>query len=90
MWSLAVAVFGILLEHLPQVPIPEDEEVVQALAPDTPEKPLHDRVHSWCPVSDAHLLDATRLGHARERRPELAVVVPNQMLGVVAEGGGLP
>jgi hypothetical protein len=47
--ALAVEEMGIFLENLLQVPVPEDDEVVQALAPDTPEKSLHDRVHPRCP-----------------------------------------
>jgi hypothetical protein len=72
------------------MPVPEDDQVVQALAPHAPQETLHDRVHPRRLPGDAHLLDASRLSHPREGRPEHAVVVTDEVPGVLAEGGGCP
>ncbi len=89
MRALTVEVPSVLLEDPLQMAIPKNDHVVQALAPDAAQEALGDRVHPRRPVGDAHLLDAARLRHPREGRPELAVVVPEKMPWMLAEGGRL-
>jgi hypothetical protein len=46
-WPVAVIVPRILGQHLPQVPLAQDQHVVQALAAKGAYEPLRERVRPW-------------------------------------------
>src|SRR3712207_3958179 len=73
-----VAVGEVLAERLPQMALTEEQQVVEALPPDTPEEALGDRVGPRRADRRAHHGDAARRGYLREARTILAVIVADR------------
>ncbi len=84
-----VAVRHVLPQHTPQLPLTQDEDVIQALAPHTAEEPLAGGVRPWCPDGGAQDRDPATRRDAVERRPVLAVVVADEEAGALVERRGL-
>jgi hypothetical protein len=83
---LVEVLMGVLLEHPTKVRLVQDDDVVQALAPDAAQIPLADGVHIRTPGWDADDFDAGSLSHRSEVPAELAVVVADQEPRPFAEG----
>jgi hypothetical protein len=77
-----------LAQDAPEVGLAEDEQVVQALLPHRAQKSLADRVRSRCSGGRGYQVDAGGLGDAGEDRPVLAVMVEDEVLGVLTERSG--
>ncbi len=67
----------------------EQQQVVEALAPDTPEEALAGGVLPRRAVGRAQLADAGRRRDAGESRPVLAVAIADEVAGPLVERGGL-
>ena len=81
---------AVLIERALDVPLAEDDEVIETVAPDAAEKSLTNRIHERsvdCRPKNAH---AGALCGTVEVGAELAVVVTDDELGRGAEGRGLP
>src|SRR5882724_2539056 len=81
---------AVLLQHVLDVPLAEDDDVIETVAPDAAEKSLANRIHEWrldCRPKNAH---AGALCNTVEVGAELALVVANDELGPDAEGRGRP
>ena len=76
-----VEVHHILPQYLVEMALAQDEDVIQALAPDAPMKALNQRIRTRCLHGRAYDLDPARLGDPCERRSELGIVVPDQEFG---------
>src|SRR5450631_2501192 len=72
---------AILLEHPTEVPFAENNNVVEALAPDAAEKSLANGIHERSLNGRPKNADAGALRGAVEVGAELAVVVANDELG---------
>lgn len=60
--------------------------MVQTLPPHTPKKSFTYGIHQGRPVCRVDVVDASGAGHVREERSVPAVVVGDEMPGVVPEG----
>jgi hypothetical protein len=72
-------------EDAPQLCLAQHEQVVQALAAHTPEEALTDRMLFRYAVGGTHLVYAGGVREVREGRTVFAIVVTEEMLGVLAE-----
>jgi hypothetical protein len=84
-----VAVGDVLAERPPQVRPAEQQQVVEARAPDTPEEARAGGVLPGRAVGRAPLPDAGRRRDAGEGRPVLAVAIADELAGTLIERGGL-
>ncbi len=78
--SVPVVVRGVLAQYPRQVALADDEEMVEALAPHAAQEALAHGVRPRGAVGRAQDLNAARLSDPGEGRPELAVVVPDQVV----------
>src|SRR4051794_3104825 len=79
MWTSGVVVVHVLLDHsVQQIPLPEDQHVVYALAAYTAHKPLAYSVGPGRSVRRAQHFYAAEFRHTVEPLAVLAVVVPDQ------------
>jgi len=69
---------GVLLEDAPQMGLVEDDDMVQALAPDAAKIPLTDGVQIRRPGWDTDDFDARSLSDRGDVSAEFAVVVADQ------------
>ncbi len=88
-WPGGVAVGHVLAQHTAQVGLAQDQEVIEARAPDTAQEPLAGSVLPGRAVGRAQLRAADRGGDACEGRTILAVAVADGVAGALAEGRGL-
>ena len=75
-----VKVRHIRLEYALELPLLQDQQVVQALLPYTPQKAFADGVGSWRVNRRFEQLEATGRRHSAETGSKLAVVITNQVL----------
>lgn len=75
----------VLAEHGLQVMLSENDDVVQALAPNAAEKALANRIHQRSPNCCLHNADAGSFCHPVELRAELAVPVAEDDLSTLPE-----
>ena len=57
MWARLVEVGDILLEYAMEVPFTQDQDVVEAFAPDAAQQSFADRVRTWCLDRRSEYLD---------------------------------
>jgi hypothetical protein len=81
---------AVFLQHVLEVPLCEDDDVIEALSADAAEKSLANRIHERSLNGRPKNADTGTGGGAAEVSAELAVVVANDELGSGAEGRGLP
>jgi hypothetical protein len=81
MWSSPIEVLDIGVEHLLELPLTEDEQMIETLAPHTSEKAFTDRIHSRGVIGCFEELDGARRRHSGETRSEFAIVVVNEIFG---------
>ncbi len=85
-----VEVLGIGVEYSVELLLLEDEQMIEALAPHTPEKAFTDGIRSRGVIWYCENLDVTRLGNPCEAHPELAIMITDEILRPLSKGGGLP
>jgi hypothetical protein len=90
MRSCLVEVGDIAIEHALELPLMQDQQVVQAFLPNTPQKAFADGVGAFCMNRRFEDLDRARFRHTSKARPELAIVITNQILGGLPIRGGFP
>ena len=76
-----VKVRHIRLEHALELPLLQDQQVVQAFLPYTPQKAFADGVGAFRVNRRFEQLDATGRRHSAETGSILAVVITDQILG---------
>jgi hypothetical protein len=69
----------IAFENAPQMPIINDNDVVQALAPDTADQPLHVTILPRTLSGDENLLNTHSFNSCRERMTIDSISIPNQI-----------
>ncbi len=87
MGSGPVEVPEMLAQHLVEMALAQDEDVIQALASDAPKEALHDCIRTRGLNRRTDDPDPACLGHPRKCRPELGVVVSEQERRPLIEGG---
>jgi len=85
-WPRRVEVCAVRPEHAAQLTLVQDEQVVEARAPDAAEEPLADGIGARGPHGRAQHLDAAPSRDARELRAKRGVVVTDQEARPRAEG----
>jgi hypothetical protein len=80
MRSRLVAVGDITIEHAVELPLIEDQQMVETFLPHTPGEALADRIGSRSVIGCFEDLDAAGCGHARKAVPKFAIVITNQIL----------
>lgn len=75
----------VLSEDVAEMPLREDDHVIETLAPDAPQESLAHRVHQRCPHGSAHDTGTRAHGDAVENRAELVVAVADNELRPVPE-----
>src|SRR5215469_2682867 len=80
MRSCLIEVHHIRFEHALELPLLQDQQVVQAFLPYTPQKAFADSVGSWRVNRRFEQLDATDRRHSAETGSKFAVVITNQVL----------
>jgi hypothetical protein len=73
-----------------ELPLMEDQEMIQAFSPHAAQKTFTDGIGSWSPVRRSKHLDATCCCHSFKIRPELAIIIPNQICGGLPIWSRLP
>jgi hypothetical protein len=71
----------VLGENVLEVPVPENEEAVQALSPDRPHETFGEGVRTWCLDRGLDDPEAFSAEHLIEAGAELRVSVPDKELG---------
>jgi hypothetical protein len=79
MRSCLVKVRHIRIEHAVELPLMEDQQVVQAFLSDAPQIAFADGIGSWCMNGRGEKLNRTRGRHTSKARPEFAIVITNQI-----------
>ena len=84
--TVAVDVLHVFAEDVSQVPLAEDEDVIEAIPPHAPEEPLAGGVLPGRAVGRAQLRAPARRLHPGKHRVVLAIVVADQVAGLLPEG----
>jgi hypothetical protein len=80
MGSCLIEVDHIHIEHALELLLMQDQQMVQAFLSHTPQKAFADRIGSWGLNRRFEDLDRARFHYPSKARPELAIVITNQVL----------
>ena len=69
------------MEHALELLLMQDQQVVQAFLSDAPQKAFADGIGAFRMIGRFEDLDRARFRHTSKARPELAIVITNQVLG---------
>ena len=72
-----------------QLLLTEDQDVIQALSPDAPQKAFTDRIGSWRVIGRFQYLDAARCCNTSETGSKLAIIITDEILRRVSIGSRL-
>jgi len=89
-WSRLIEILRIGMKHTMQLLFIENEEVIEALSPNTPQKAFADRIGSWRLIGCFQYLDAARCCNASETGSKLAIVITDEILRSLAIRSRLP
>ena len=78
MWPVAVVVLLVLVKYGGGVPLIDDQDAVEKLAPDAADETFSDCVGPWCPHRRLDDADVDGGEHRVERGGELGVAIANQ------------
>ena len=90
MGSCLVEVHHICIEDALELPLLQDQQVVQTFLPHTPQEALADRIGSGSMIRCFEHLNRTGCRYTSEAGPKFAIVITNQILGCLAIRGGFP
>jgi len=90
MGSCLIEVGDIAIDHTLELLLVEDEEVVQAFLPHTSGEAFTDSIGSWGMNRRFEDLDRARFRYPSKARPELAIVITNQILRRLPIRGRFP
>ena len=82
-----VEVHHIGIEDALELPLMQDQQVVQTFLPYTPQEALADGIGSWSLIGSFEHLNRTGCRYTSEAGPEFAVVITNQVLGCLSIWG---
>ncbi len=90
MWSCLIEIRDIGLQDTMQLLLTEDQYVIQARSPNTPQKAFTDGIGSWRVIGCFQYLDAARCCHSSETGPKLALMIAHEILRRVSIRSRLP
>jgi len=90
MWSRPVEIRDVGTQHTMQLFLMEDQYVVKALSPNTPQKAFAGRIGSWRLIGCFENLNAVCGCHTSETGPELALMIADELLRRVSIQSRLP
>ncbi len=90
MGSGSIEVVYIGVEYPVELLLIQDEQMIETLASHTSQKAFTDGIRSRGFIRCFENLDVTRLHNPREAQPKLAIIIPDEVLRLLAIGGGLP
>jgi hypothetical protein len=90
MGSCLIEILDVGTQDTMQLFLMEDEQVIQALSPDTPQKAFTDRIGARCMRGGCEYLDVARCCNTSETGPKLALVITNELLRRVSIRSRLP
>src|SRR5207247_2179232 len=85
-----VEVLNVGVEHAVELLLMQDEQMIETLSTDTPQKPFTDGIRVRGEIRSCENLDATRLRNPSEAHPKFAVVITDEVLRPHTIGGGFP
>ena len=88
MRSCSIEVCHILIEHALKLLLVEDQQMVKAFLPHTPQKAFADGVCAWRVIRYFEGLNGTRCRHPSEARPKFAIIITNQIRRCLPKGRG--
>jgi len=77
-------------KNVPQVPLSENDQVIEALLSDAPQISLYHRIHQWRPYRRPNNADASSLRHSVKVSPELVIPIADDELRSLTEWSGIP
>ena len=89
MRSSVVVVVNVFLHDAIGMPFAQEDEVIQAFAPETAQETFADGIGFRCTVGSAEYLNACPDGNVPERCPIFAVIVADQEAWTFSKGCGL-
>jgi hypothetical protein len=90
MRSCLVEVRYIRIEDALELPLMQDQQVVEAFLPHTPGEALTERIGSGSVIWSLEHFNATGRRHPHKKGSKLAIVITEQILRCVPVGGGFP
>jgi len=88
--SSSIEVLDIGAQHSVKLLLIEDEQMIEALAPHTPQKAFTDSVRSRCVIWCCENLDPTRVRNPCEAHPKRALVIPKKVFRPLSPRRGFP
>ena len=73
-----------------QLVLLQDQQVIEAFLPHTPQKAFADSIGSWGMNWRFEDLDRARFRHPSKAGPKFGIVIPNEILGCLPIGRGFP
>ena len=86
----SVEVMHIRVEHAVELPLMQDEQMIEAFTSYTAEETFTDSICTWGVIRSFENLNITHLCNPREAQPKLTINIPNEVLWPIAIGSGLP
>jgi hypothetical protein len=90
MWSCPIEILDVGTQDTMQLLLTEDQYVVQALSPDTPQKAFTDGIGAFRVIGRFEYLDAARRFDSSETGPKLAIMITDEILQRLSIGSRLP
>src|SRR5258707_6859187 len=89
MWSCLIEILDVSTQDTMQLLLMEDQQVIQALSPDTAQKAFTHCIGSWRVVRCFEDLDAARCCNTSETGSKLAIMIANEIFRRVSIGSRL-
>src|SRR5712692_1525769 len=90
MWSCPIEIRNISTQDTMQLLLTDDQYVIEALSPNTTQETFTDRIGSGRMIGCFEHLDTARYCHTSETGSKLAIMIANEILGVLSIGSRLP
>jgi hypothetical protein len=90
MRSRSVEIRAVAMQDTMQLLFMKDQDVVQTLSPNIPQKAFTDGIGSWRVIGCFQYLDATGDCYSSETGPEFAIIIANKILRRVSIRSRLP
>src|SRR5260221_4364626 len=78
------------VEHLVELLIMEDNQMIEALPSHTAQEAFTDGIGSWSVIGGFENLNVTGFRNPRKAHPKLAIIITDEVLRTRAIGGGFP
>jgi len=90
MWSRPVEILDVETQDTMELLLTEDQYVIQALAPHTPQKTFTNRIGAFRVIRRFQYLTIARCCHSSETGSKLPIMIEDELLRRLSIGSGLP